>query len=467
MNQKLLHIYQDLEKRGLSPEKKRRILSELQMQRSDKDIELELDEEGKEGLYPDTCIYDYNDLSILQSFSSIQSTYRTDVSPIDELLEKDNQREKDGFPRKINIGRLIKPGKSGKDKIVVIPTTVEEKFIHDSTFRVPQEDEESGGTGDGEEGDIIGERPIRVPEGAGSGSGEGSGGTHEMESSAYELGKLLTEKFELPNLKDKGKKRSLTRYTYDLTDKNRGRGQLLDKKATLKQIIKTNISLGIVNEQEPIDPAELMVSPRDRVYRILSRERDYEAQAVVFFLRDYSGSMVGKSTELIVSQHIMIYSWLLYQYAMQVETRFILHDTEAREVPDFYTYYNSKVAGGTQVSSAFHLVNDIVEKENLAREYNIYVFHGTDGDDWDSEGEKTIPELKKMLEYASRIGITVVRHPYNYTSPSEVEMYIEKSGLLSEKPDFIRLDSMNEDADESRLIQGIKNLISQEKAAVK
>ena len=36
-----------------------------------------------------------------------------------------------------------------------------------------------------------------------------------MESSAYELGRILTEQFELPNLKDKGKKRSLTRYTYD------------------------------------------------------------------------------------------------------------------------------------------------------------------------------------------------------------------------------------------------------------
>ncbi len=27
-----------------------------------------------------------------------------------------------------------------------------------------------------------------------------------MESNAYDLGKILTEKFELPNLKDKGKK---------------------------------------------------------------------------------------------------------------------------------------------------------------------------------------------------------------------------------------------------------------------
>ncbi len=71
---------------------------------------------------------------------------------------------------------------------------------------------------------------------------------------------------------------------------------------------------------------------------------------MVFFLRDYSGSMAGKSTELVVAQHVLIYSWLLYQYAMQVETRFILHDTEAKEVPDFYTYYNSRVAGGTQVA---------------------------------------------------------------------------------------------------------------------
>ena len=50
----------------------------------------------------------------------------------------------------------------------------------------------------------------------------------------------------------------------------------------------------------------------------------------------------AKPTELIGSQHVLIYSWLLYQYAMQVESRFILHDTEAKEVPDFYTYYNSR-----------------------------------------------------------------------------------------------------------------------------
>ena len=43
-------------------------------------------------------------------------------------------------------------------------------------------------------------------------------------------------------------------------------------------------------------------------------------------------------------------------------------------------------------------MNEIVARENLARDYNIYVFHGTDGDDWDTEGKERLPELEKMLD---------------------------------------------------------------------
>jgi uncharacterized sporulation protein YeaH/YhbH (DUF444 family) len=190
----------------------------------------------------------------------------------------------------------------------------------------------------------------------------------------------------------------------------------------------------------------------------LSREKDFESQAMVFFLRDYSGSMAGKTTELVVTQHVLIYSWLLYQYANQVESRFILHDTTAKEVPDFYTYFNSRVAGGTQVSAAYKLVNDIVENENLASDYNIYVFHGTDGDDWDSEGRESIPQLKIMLRYASRVGIAIAQHSAG--SSTEVQKYVKKSGLLEQAPDLLRMDVFSDDADEQRLIDGIKILIS-------
>ena len=168
--------------------------------------------------------------------------------------------------------------------------------------------------------------------------------------------------------------------------------------------------------------------------------------------------MVGKTTQLVASQHVMIYSFLLYQYEHLVESRFILHDTTAKEVPDFFTYYNSKVAGGTQVASGYKLVNEIVQKENLAAEYNIYIFHGTDGDDWDAEGREAVPELKKMIGYANRVGITVVKHG---DSETEVEKYLKKSRLLIEQPKLIRLDAMTVDADEPRLISGIQKLISE------
>jgi uncharacterized sporulation protein YeaH/YhbH (DUF444 family) len=442
----------ELKRKGLDPEREARFRAEL---------------EGGRGIY-DRCGafsgfppggYAWHDLAILQGEGRVQNPYLSQIKSLDELLERDRQREKDGFPRKIRVGRLIKPGKGGRGKIVVVPSTEEEKLVHDPTIRSSGEGRSTGGSGKGEEGEVIGEQKVRESgEEPGAGPGQGEGEAHELDASAYELGRVLTEQFQLPNLKEKGKKKSFTRFVYDLTDRNRGSGQVLDKKATLRRIVETNIALGNLPDLCDIDPARFLISPRDKVYRIFSREKDYEPQAMVFFLRDYSGSMAGKVTELVATQHVMIYSWLLYQYAGQVESRFILHDTEAKEVPDFHTYYNSRVAGGTEVASAYKLVNEIVEKENLARDYNIYVFHGTDGDDWDTGGNKSIPELVRILSYVSRMGITIGEH--SGTQWTEVARYLEHSGLLRDKADLLRMDVMAEDADEARVIDGIRKLIS-------
>ena len=460
MDPKLAKLYKQLKQKGLTAEQEQKILAEINYDGSH-DLPDAAGGGGGDIGPVARQIYGYNDLFDLQAIAALETTHSTSLRSIDELLERDKQREEDGFPRKINVGRLIKPGKGGKEKVVVVPTTVEEKFLHDPSLQ-SEEEQGQGGSGDGEEGEVIGEQPIRpTDDQGGAGPGQGDGGQHEMESNAYDLGKILTEQFQLPNLKDKGKKRSLTRYTYDLTDKHRGFGQLLDKKATLRKIVETNMNLGNLTDIGDIDLTRFLVAPKDLVYRILSREKDYESQAMVFFARDYSGSMAGKSTTLVVAQHVLIYSWLLYQYAMQVETRFVLHDTEAKEVDDFYTYYNSKVAGGTQVSSAYRLINEIVEKENLVRDYNIYVFHGTDGDDWDTDGKESVPQLKQMLTYANRVGITIAEHASAKPNNTEVEKYVKKSKLLEEKKNLLRMDVMQEDANETRIIDGIKHLISE------
>ena len=461
MRNELLTYLEELKERGISPEHEARIREELATVGQSHDLPPGSGAPGPDGA--GRSFYDEGDLRVVQRSAPYHVNAAVLAKSLDELLERDRQREKDGFPRKIQVGKLVKPGKGGNGKVVVVPTTVEEKLIHDPTVS-PSADGGggTGGSGDGEEGEIIGEQPVRGETGqpGGAGPGQGEGENHELESTAYDLGKTLSEKFQLPNLKDKGKKRSFTRYTYDLTDKNRGFGQVMDKKATLRKILETNIALGNVPDVSGIDPTRFLIAPRDKIYRVLSPEKDYEPQAMLFFLRDYSGSMAGKATELVVSQHVLIYSWLLYQYAGQAESRFILHDTEAKEVPDFHTYYNSRVAGGTQVSSAFRLVNDIVRKENLDKDYNIYVFHGTDGDDWDDGGTKSIDEIRQMLGYASRVGVTIAAHSGQDGFMTTVARFLSASGLLKSKPELIRMDIIQEDADEPRLIEGIRNLIS-------
>ncbi|HEY3275479.1 MAG TPA: DUF444 family protein [Syntrophorhabdaceae bacterium] len=408
---------------------------------------------------PSTALYDSSDLSFFKLSVPSPYSYIHTIGSIEDLIERDVQREKDGFPRKIRLGRLLKPVIGGKEKTVVVPTTVEEKFYHDSRNPDEEQQEGTGGTGDGEEGEVIGEEPFHEKsEGGSGGHGQGEGGDHEIETTLYDLGRILTEKFQLPNLKEKGTKRSMKKFTYDLTDKHRGFGQVLDKKATLRRVLQTNMGLGRISDPTDIDPASLLVSPQDSIYRILSKEQDYEAQALVFFIRDYSGSMSGLPTEVIVTQHVMIYSWLLFQYQGQVETRFILHDTAAREVPDFYTYYSLSIAGGTKMESAYRMVNEIVEKDGLDRDYNIYVFQGTDGDDWDVTGEQTVPELGKMLAYSSRMGITI-------TSPGEGSYSTTTAGrylgeVAEKRPDKLKIDLIGDNPEESRLIEGIKRLIS-------
>lgn len=384
----------------------------------------------------------------------------SELKTLEELLERDNKRAEDGFPPRIRIGKLMRPDSGGRPKVIVVPYTYEPKFYHDDS--ITEEESQTGGTGVEQEGDVIGESPAQPQRGEGEGFGADEGGesSHQIAEEAFNLGKILTEKFQLPNIKPKGKKPSFTKFQYDLTDIHRGFGQLLDKKATLKAILKTNLLLGRADHELTTEPSEFLILPSDHIYRILSKEKDFEAQAVVFFIRDYSGSMQGKPTEVVTQQHLFIYSWLMYQYENNVSTRFIVHDTTAREVPDFFTYYRLQVAGGTRVAPSFQLALKIIEEERLFIENNIFIFYGTDGDDWDEDGKETIDAVKQLLLYTNRIGILIARNAWGSSAKSTVENYFERSSILKEKPELIKIDAVNsEDVDENRIIQSIKVLV--------
>lgn len=405
-----------------------------------------------------------NDFSSLLGMSSPFGLGPASLETMDELMERDDQRNTDGFPKKIKVGKL--PADNGK--IILVPATEQEKLIH-----IPFDPDQqgggsgSGGQGEGEEGDVIGEQPIdeesdgEGEDGEGQ-AGEGSGGEHGTETQAYDLGeKLLRDyDFQLPNMMEKSKKMPTTRYKYDMTDRHRGSGQVLDKKATMREIVKTNNALGRIDPNN-IDTTNFIVSPQDLVYRVLSAEREFESQAIVFFLRDYSGSMSGNLTKAVVTQHLMIYALLMYHYQERVKTRFILHDTEAKEVPNFDIYYRSRIAGGTMVASAYKLLNKIVAEEQLAKDYNIYVFHGTDGDDWDTKGDKTIPEMEEMMTYVNRAGLTIVKSVYGGRRASEMENYMNSHDFLDTYSDNFKMDVIeDQNFEDARLVEGIKKLFS-------
>ena len=399
-------------------------------------------------------LYNHSDMEKFYDYKPMV-TPEMNLKSLEELLKRDEQREKDGFPKKIRLGKIARPGIGGKQKIIVVPTTQEEKFVHDELpdpeyddSEEESDDGEFGGTGDEGEGE--------------GGAGSDDGGNHDVESNAYEIGKILTEKFKLPNLQDKGKKKAIVRYKYDLTDKNRGSGQVLDKKDTLREIIKKNLGLGRIADIDRVDTSSLLIDPNDMIYQIMSREIEFESQALVLFLRDYSGSMWGSPTEIVVHQHLYLYSWLMYQYKELVETRFAVHDMMAKEVPDFYTYYNIQAAGGTKIVSGIEFLNDIVEKENLAKDYNIYVFYGTDGDDWPDGSNKLVTELERMLGYVNRLGVTVVGNGFNNDSDTEFEKQVNDAKLIETYPNLMKLNKIGHDGGEDAIIEGIKHLVSED-----
>lgn len=384
------------------------------------------------------------------------------LESFEELLGRDEQREKDGFSKKIKIGKIL----AGPGKVIAVPYVEEEKLIHgefepkidEEGNIVEEEEEEIAGHGEGKVGDVIAERS---PEGEGDDPQAGNEpGEHGIEAEAYKIGKELSEKFQLPNLKDKGKKIPTDEYIYDLTDRHRGSGQLLDKKETLKSVVKTNIALGLF-DKDNIDLSKLIVGPHDKVYRVLSREKIWKSQAVVFFLRDYSGSMSGEPTKVILTQHLMIYSWLLVQYEKLVIPRFIVHDTDAEEV-SVEDYFKKSASGGTFIPSGYKKITEIVEGEALYRDYNIYVFQGTDGDDFD-DGTEAIPEIQKILGYVNRMGVCVLKSPYyGDDRESRFEQYVEEGDILDEKELFRMHIMSSAGVTEENNVEAIKALIAQD-----
>ena len=277
---------------------------------------------------------------------------------------------KENLRKYITRGELI--GRQGKDLVSIpLPQIDLPRFVHDPR--------QSGGVGqgEGEVGTVIG-----VGEGEADGHAGSAPGHHVMEVDVPldELAEILGEELQLPAIQNKGRKNITSvkdRYTGIATV---GPESLRHFKRTYKEALKRHIASGTYT---PLDPIIVPIR-RDKRYRSWKVHKNPECNAAIIYMMDVSGSMGEEQKEIVRIESFWIDTWLRSQYR-GIEVRYIVHDAEAREV-DQETFYHTRESGGTVISSAYKLCEKVISHEFPHDEWNLYLFHFSDGDNW-SQGD--------------------------------------------------------------------------------
>lgn len=122
------------------------------------------------------------------------------------------------------------------------------------------------------------------------------------------------------------------------------------------------------------------LDPIDLRYRSRVRVPVPTSKAVMFCLMDVSGSMDEARKDLAKRFFILLYLFLTRHYE-KIDIVFIRHHTQAQEV-DEQNFFHSTETGGTVVSSALVLMEEIARARYPTSEWNIYGAQASDGDNW-------------------------------------------------------------------------------------
>lgn len=218
------------------------------------------------------------------------------------------------------------------------------------------------------EGDIL-----RIP-GGGQGAGEGHAEPGiAVDVPIDELAEWLFEELRLPRLspRDAGDP--------EVEDRLIARGPtgvVLDRKRSLLEHLKRDMASG--------GPSPW--SEHDLVWRRWHEQSEPVTRAVVVLVRDASGSITEEMRYVIRAACFWIVRWLRRSYR-HVALRFVVHDTDAREV-DEATFLSVGVMGGTYISSGLAAARRILAAEYPHAGWNRYAVFFTDGDNFPADNDR-------------------------------------------------------------------------------
>jgi sporulation protein YhbH len=275
---------------------------------------------------------------------------------------------------------------AGPDKTVRVPVKGTKRW----QFILDRGEGQGVGQGDGDPGDIMGP--------AGPAPGRGEAGTepgeelYEVWLDMDDVEELLFAELELPRLKPKAA--ADAEATEAIYDDVARKGPQLDKKATLRENLLRNAKLGRLH-LGGIDKPDL----RYLSYR--ERPKPWH-KAVIFLAMDVSGSMDAARKRMARLLFYWSVQFLRRRY-QQTEMVFIAHTTEAREVTE-HEFFSRVESGGTRVSSAFEAVTEIQRDRYPADDWNVYVLHVSDGDNFTADNQRTLELVRQLTRVCSLVG---------------------------------------------------------------
>lgn len=306
---------------------------------------------------------------------------------------------------KINIDEL------DSDKAVRLPITEKEYSIkprYDNLDRI------GVGNKTYRKGDSF--RKGSEDKGAGKKGSDGEDGEDSFEfvMNKDEFEEYLFDGLELPDLDKKSIKNSTETVKVHAGFKTTGSPANLSLLRSLKVSIGRTLAM-LTGLKEEIEKEEAKQHPNEKRIQELKatlenipfltekdlRYRNYQEEVietstgVVFCVMDVSGSMTEDCKELAKIFYILS-TLFLRRFYDNFELRFIVYTTQGYELTEKEFFACTK-NGGTSVSSALKLVDNIIDKEYDTTQDNIYVIHAGDGGNAPFDDTDAIYTLKEDL----------------------------------------------------------------------
>ena len=197
-----------------------------------------------------------------------------------------------------------------------------------------------------------------------------------------------------------------------------------------------------------LDPIDLRFRNRVRVPVPTSK-------AVMFCLMDVSGSMDESRKDLSKRFFILLYLFLTRHYD-KIDIVFIRHHTQAAEVEE-QNFFHATETGGTVVSSALVLMEEIIRARYSPSEWNIYGAQASDGDNWHHDSGRCRELLDQKLLPLCRY------YAYVQVAEEEQNLWTEYTQLLETQRHF----AMRKATEASHLYPVFRDLFKKEGTAAK